>query len=115
MNEGAENRNQAGGNGGKPQQHIRTAVPLSSVPEKDFSKAQPEHNPRTLLLRWRKRGWFRNLLLGMATFAAYWPCLRGELLWDDDAWTLKLEPLFHSLSGLARIWTNVTVLQQYYP
>jgi protein O-mannosyl-transferase len=54
-------------------------------------------------------------LLGLATFLAYWPCLHGGFVWDDDAWTLKLQGLFYDPSGLARIWTDLTALQQYYP
>ncbi len=48
-------------------------------------------------------------------FLAYWPCLHGGFVWDDDAWTLKLQGLFQSASGLARIWADLTALQQYYP
>ena len=36
-------------------------------------------------------------------------------MWDDDAWTLHLEKILRSPSGLVAIWTNLTALQQYYP
>ena len=55
------------------------------------------------------------LLVAAAAFLAYWPCLRGEFIWDDDAWTTNLAELFHSLSGLRAIWSWPTPLQQYYP
>jgi hypothetical protein len=55
------------------------------------------------------------VLLVLATFVAYWPCLQGDLVWDDDAWTLKLQGLFQTSPGLGRIWTDLTALQQYYP
>ena len=55
------------------------------------------------------------LLVAAAAFLAYWPCLRGEFIWDDDSWTTNLAELFHSLSGLRAIWSWPTPLQQYYP
>jgi Flp pilus assembly protein TadD len=50
-----------------------------------------------------------------AAFLAYWPCLRGGFVWDDDAWTTKLASLFQNVSGLGAIWSWPTPLQQYYP
>ncbi len=70
---------------------------------------------QSVLERWWDKGWLRLGLLGLAMFLAYWPCLRGGFVWDDDAWTLKLQGLFQNASGLARIWTDLTALQQYYP
>jgi protein O-mannosyl-transferase len=64
---------------------------------------------------WWQRGWLPIVLVAGATFWAYGPCLSGELLWDDDAWTVKLAGLFESFSGLGTMWRHVTVLQQYYP
>jgi Flp pilus assembly protein TadD len=64
---------------------------------------------------WWQRGWLPMLLIAGATFWAYGPCLNGEFVWDDDAWTVKLEGLFQSFSGLGTMWRHVTVLQQYYP
>jgi tetratricopeptide (TPR) repeat protein len=54
-------------------------------------------------------------LVAAAAFLAYWPCLGGELIWDDDAWTTNLAELFRNLSGLRAIWSWPTPLQQYYP
>jgi len=59
--------------------------------------------------------WLAWAVLAAATFLAYWPCLNGDFVWDDDAWTLKLEGLFRTPFGLKEIWTNLTALQQYYP
>jgi tetratricopeptide (TPR) repeat protein len=75
--------------------------------------------PATGLARvWRDSGpqaWLGFALLSMATFICYTPCLNGQFVWDDDAWTLHLEKILRDASGLAAIWTNLTALQQYYP
>ncbi|MEO5961474.1 MAG: tetratricopeptide repeat protein [Opitutaceae bacterium] len=47
------------------------------------------------------------------TFAAYFPALTGELLWDDAGHVTR--PDLQSWSGLARIWFEVGATQQYYP
>lgn len=52
-------------------------------------------------------------LLAVATLAAYQPVWHGAALWDDDA-HLTPETL-SSTAGLWRIWTDVSVSQQYYP
>src|SRR5271156_600999 len=48
-----------------------------------------------------------------ATFAAYFPALRGGLLWDDSSHLTK--PGLQSFHGLWRIWFEVGATQQYYP
>ena len=48
-----------------------------------------------------------------ATLLAYWPALRGGLLWDDEAHVTK--PALRSLHGLWRIWFEIGASQQYYP
>jgi tetratricopeptide (TPR) repeat protein len=45
--------------------------------------------------------------------AAYWPALRGTLLWDDAAHVTA--PALQSLNGLWRIWFSLHATQQYYP
>ena len=45
--------------------------------------------------------------------AAYWPALRGGLLWDDPAHITA--PALQSLQGLWRIWFSLGATQQYYP
>lgn len=55
-------------------------------------------------------------LFGLAALlVVYGPALNGGFVWDDDAWTSKLEPLFSTSGGLWRIWANDPLLQQYYP
>jgi len=64
---------------------------------------------------WQSHPWAPVGLLVAATFFAYWPCLNGDFVWDDDAWTLGLQNVFQRPSGLVHIWTDLTALQQYYP
>jgi tetratricopeptide (TPR) repeat protein len=70
---------------------------------------------RSLVQPWRGWSCVGVLSVVAAAFLAYWPCLTGDFIWDDDAWTTKLAPLFQDLSGLAAIWSWPTPLQQYYP
>ncbi len=60
----------------------------------------------------RLSGW---LVLGiyLAVLAAYFPALRGGLVWDDDAHVTRAD--LRSLPGLGRIWFEVGATQQYYP
>ena len=48
-----------------------------------------------------------------ATLAAYFPALRGGLLWDDSSHLTK--PGLQSFHGLSRIWFELGATQQYYP
>lgn len=48
-----------------------------------------------------------------AALLAYWPALRGGLLWDDDAHITS--PALQSFHGLWRIWFQLGATQQYYP
>ncbi|PAW66685.1 MAG: hypothetical protein B9S34_07450 [Opitutia bacterium Tous-C1TDCM] len=60
---------------------------------------------------WRP-GWVFTVLLA-ALLCAYFPALRGELLWDDAGHVTR--PDLQSWSGLARIWFELGATQQYYP
>ena len=60
-------------------------------------------------------GGLAALLLMAVTFLAYWPCLRGQFVWDDDSWTTSLAPYFKNSAGLLALWIHPTVLQQYIP
>jgi tetratricopeptide (TPR) repeat protein len=62
-----------------------------------------------------QRAWLPFVILSIATLICYSPCLNGQFVWDDDAWTIHLEKLHRDLSGLGVIWTKLTSLQQYYP
>src|SRR5436853_1721087 len=53
------------------------------------------------------------LLLLSLTFVAYWPSIRGEVLWDDEFHITS--PQLQSLNGLWRIWFDPGATQQYYP
>ncbi len=55
----------------------------------------------------------RGLALLFVTLAVYWPALRGDFLWDDDAHVTKTA--LRSIEGLHRIWFNIGATQQYYP
>src|SRR5262245_25812069 len=52
-------------------------------------------------------------LIAVATCVAYFPALRGGMLWDDDAHVTA--PELRSIGGLARIWFEPGATQQYYP
>lgn len=59
----------------------------------------------------------RDLALGLALIVAllvaYWPSMHGGMLIDDEVNITK--PELRSLDGLARIWTEPSATQQYYP
>jgi hypothetical protein len=59
----------------------------------------------------------RWVLLGLwgALWWAYSPALHGQPVWDDSAWLGDLKSLKADWSGLGRIWTDPTAMQQYYP
>ncbi len=63
----------------------------------------------------RNRSWLFGLLLVVVTFLAYLPALRGQFVWDDDAWTTGIIGLLRDFPGLCTIWCQPTALQQYYP
>ncbi len=54
------------------------------------------------------------LFLLAATFLVYKPCLRGQFLWDDDAYISQNAELA-TLDGLGHIWVKPGSVQQYYP
>lgn len=56
---------------------------------------------------------WRGLALLAVTFAAYWPAMFGQYLWDDDAHVTKSG--LRSLAGLHDIWFKLGATQQYYP
>ena len=65
------------------------------------------------LARWWRRDWVFGVVLVIVTFMAYLPAWRGAPIWDDDGHLTR--PELRSLQGLARIWTQPGVTQQYYP
>ncbi len=59
--------------------------------------------------------WLWGFLIVAATLGAYWPALHGGFVLDDPDWTTEVEKVLRDFSGLWRIWTDPTALQQYYP
>ncbi|MEO5960310.1 MAG: tetratricopeptide repeat protein, partial [Opitutaceae bacterium] len=57
--------------------------------------------------------WPWLLVLFLAALVAYWPALHGAFIWDDHGHITRAE--LRSLGGLARIWFEIGVTQQYYP
>ena len=60
-----------------------------------------------------ERGWLKGLSLLIAVIVAYQPVWQGKPIWDDDAHLTP--PGLRSPQGLARIWIEPGVTQQYYP
>ncbi|WP_175414940.1 tetratricopeptide repeat protein [Nibricoccus aquaticus] len=52
-------------------------------------------------------------LMLLVALAVYWPALRGEFIWDDDAHVTRVD--LRSLGGLWRIWFEPGATQQFYP
>ena len=60
-----------------------------------------------------RRALWPGLALWCATLAAYFPALRGGLIWNDSDYITQ--PELRSLHGLKRIWFDLGATQQYYP
>ena len=69
------------------------------------------HAPSTT--PWWRQSWFLALLLVGVTFLAYQPAWHGEAVFDDTDHLTP--PELQSAEGLARIWTELGVVSQYYP
>lgn len=54
------------------------------------------------------------LLIIVLTAWAYWPCLWGEFVWDDNSY-IAYNPLLLDVSGLWRIWFEPAATPQYHP
>ena len=59
------------------------------------------------------RDWGAFAAIVCATVLAYWPALRGGMLWDDASHVTRLD--LRTLHGLWRIWFDLGATQQYYP
>jgi hypothetical protein len=53
-------------------------------------------------------------VIACATFAVYWPAIRGDFIWDDPDYVVN-NPTLRDLPGLLRIWTEPRSLPQWYP
>jgi protein O-mannosyl-transferase len=81
------------------------ASPRPRVPQSPRPSISVSPRPRVQSLAW--------LAIPIVVLAAYWPALRGGLLWDDPAHVTA--PALQSLHGLWRIWFSLSATQQYYP
>ncbi len=61
----------------------------------------------------RPKSWPTYALIFAAALVAYWPSLRGTLLWDDTSHVTA--PALQSFKGLGRIWFSLGATQQFYP
>jgi tetratricopeptide (TPR) repeat protein len=87
---------------------------LKPSPPKADAAGGPTGFGRLASLEFIRAGGF-CLLLAAVTFAAYLPAIRGDYIWDDDAWTTVILWVLRDSSGLLTMWTLPTALQQYYP
>jgi protein O-mannosyl-transferase len=71
-------------------------------------------NQAVLKNAWRARSAGAVLII-LLTVLAYLPALSGKFVWDDDSWTTSISGLLQDVSGLGRMWSQPTALQQYYP
>ena len=76
-------------------------------------RAKGSTRPAPVSVQESDQSWWICIALLVATFIAYQPAWNGGLLWDDDAHLIP--PTLASFEGLARIWTDFQVTQQYYP
>jgi hypothetical protein len=53
------------------------------------------------------------IAIWLSVFLAYWPALRGGLVWDDTFHITA--PQLRSFHGLWRVWFQLGATQQYYP
>jgi len=88
-------------------------MPKVSVNNQDRCKRAPGSAPSCVGAGGREV--LRGLALLAMVLVVYVPVMGGDFLWDDDAWTSRIAHLLGSLSGLWRMWTEPTALQQYFP
>jgi tetratricopeptide (TPR) repeat protein len=62
---------------------------------------------------WSTRDWIFALLLIVGTILAYQPAWNGEAVFDDDDHLTP--PELSGWNGLAKIWTELGAVSQYYP
>jgi len=87
---------------------------IGFVPSKTLStRAQLNSGPRPPTPGPAARPAYVFAAIVAATIAAYYPSLRGALLWDDTSHVTP--PALQSLHGLWRIWFSLGATQQYYP
>ena len=88
----------------KPASGAVTNVATNAAGNSSTSAARPKASRRDFVLA---------AALFVVTLIAYFPALRGGMLWDDDGHVTK--PVLRSMHGLWRIWFDLGATQQYYP
>jgi tetratricopeptide (TPR) repeat protein len=83
--------------------------PIAVVP----GPARPAPSSPPFARRLRLPAWLGALLLVAAVFLVYQPAWHGEAVFDDTDHLTP--PELQSTEGLARIWTELGVVSQYYP
>lgn len=61
-----------------------------------------------------KKPFFQTLLLVLLVFFMYFPILKADYIWDDDAYVVNNSNL-QNTQGLKRIWLEPKTSPQYYP
>src|SRR6202142_3927056 len=84
-------------------------------PDRRSQRASPTTppQPRVRIAAWPWAAPWPWPAVFAAVVAAYWPAMRGGLLWDDSGHVTP--PSLQSLDGLWRIWFSLGSTQQYYP
>jgi tetratricopeptide (TPR) repeat protein len=72
------------------------------------SKTEPQG------FQWTRARLFGALLV-LVTVPVYLPAMAGPFVFDDPLWTTQIAELHKNLSGLWTLWTQPSVLQQYFP
>src|SRR5690348_11094634 len=73
---------------GAPAKSVQTVSPAPAGLSSDRDFFSTGTSP------WIPRPWLAFALLAIWVFVCYAPCLNGQFVWDDDAWTLRLQKLF---------------------
>jgi hypothetical protein len=61
-----------------------------------------------------KKPFYQTLLLVLLVFIMYFPVLKADYIWDDDAYVVNNSNL-QNAQGLVRIWLEPKTSPQYYP
>jgi len=86
---------------------------MNEIPSKEFPTETGAGKDGKAVWQWRNPVVAMALLL-LLTFAAYYPALSAGFIWDDNDYVTENTTL-RSLTGLHRIWFEVTATPQYYP
>jgi len=73
-----------------------------------------EVNVDAMRIVWNKNVLLSFALLGLVLLVCYWPCLKGDFVWDDQEYVAQ-NRLLTSVDGLRQIWFHPGATDQYYP